>query len=174
MEIVFVNESKTKWPRKYVNELLVVLEKEFKKRKVRNFKYLVSSSEMTLVFLSKTKAKKLNQQYRNKNYATDVLSFLNTDLLHDKNQGIAHLGDLVICPEVILKQAKEHGLTFKEELSYMIIHGMLHLLGYDHEKNRREEKIMLGIQDQIFDNFRHTANVSTHQVPKKKRNCDEL
>jgi probable rRNA maturation factor len=150
MEIIFVNESKAKWPKKYMTDLLAVLVTELKKRKVRNYKKIKPSSELSLVFLSKSKAKKLNLLYRNKNYATDVLSFLNTDTEDDIKYDES-LGDLVICPEVIKKQAKEHGLSFNQELAYMIIHGILHLLGYDHEKNPREEKIMLDLQDKIFE-----------------------
>lgn len=144
MEITFINESKKKWPKKFITELLRILEKELKKRKVRNYKRLTSQAELSLIFLSKAKAKKINKQYRGKNYATDVLSFL--------DDGVC-LGELAICPEVIAKQAKDHDLTFNQELAYMIIHGVLHLLGYDHELNAREEKIMLEIQDEIFELF---------------------
>lgn len=144
MEVTFINESKAKWPKKFITELLRILEKELKKRKVRNYKRLTSQAELSLIFLSKAKAKKINKQYRGKNYATDVLSFL--------DDGVC-LGELAICPEVIAKQAKDHDLTFNQELAYMIIHGVLHLLGYDHELNAREEKIMLEIQDEIFELF---------------------
>lgn len=144
MEITLINESKTRWPKKFVAELFTTLEKELKKRKVRNYKRLTAQVELTLIFLPKPKAKKINKQYRNKNYATDVLSFL--------DEG-ACLGELALCPEVIAKQAKDHGLTFNQELAYMIIHGVLHLLGYDHELNKREGKIMLEIQDEVFDKY---------------------
>lgn len=97
--------------------------------------------EITLVFLSRTEAKKVNFQFRRKNYATDVLSFA--------GQGEI-LGDLVLCPEVLKAQAKEHGLSFEAELGYMVLHGVLHLLGYDHEDSEAAARRMFRLQDQIF------------------------
>ena len=88
-------------------------------------------------------AKKVNFTFRQKNYATDVLSFEGDD------QNI--LGELIICPEVVLRQAREHRLSFREELGYMILHGVLHLLGFDHEKSETEAKRMFALQDRIFD-----------------------
>lgn len=82
-------------------------------------------------------------QFRKKNYATDILSFAGD--LEDS------LGELVLCSQVLQKQAKEHKLTFNEELGYMLTHGVLHLMGFDHEKSKKEAKIMHDIQDLIFD-----------------------
>jgi probable rRNA maturation factor len=142
IEVVFINESQIPWPQKYVKELLAFIVKEFRSRKVRKYSLLKSKLSLSLVFLSVNKAKKLNKKYRHKDYATDVLSFL--------GEGEEDFGELVICPEVIKKQAKDHKLTFKQELAYVILHGFLHLLGYDHEKSAREDKIMMKIQDEIF------------------------
>lgn len=99
--------------------------------------------DLTVVFMGKSQAKKLNLEFRQRNYPTDVLSF--------EGDGKGVLGELVICPEVVKKQALEHDLTFREELGYMLLHGVLHLLGYDHEKNEAEAKVMFGIQDKVFD-----------------------
>lgn len=97
-------------------------------------------SELVIVFLNPGPAKKINFEFRKRDYATDVLSFSNP-------QG---LGELLICPQVIAKQAKEHGLTFNQELSYMLLHGILHLLGYDHEKSKVQAQRMFQLQDEIF------------------------
>ena len=105
-----------------------------------------TSQELTIVFLDSTPARKLNKIYRKKNYATDILSFEGASPLE--------LGELVICPQVLQKQAKEHDLSFKAELAYMLIHGVLHLLGYDHERSATEAKKMFQIQDQLFDRLR--------------------
>jgi len=99
--------------------------------------------ELNLVFLNKSKARALNKKFRKRNYATDVLSF-------SPEAAGEGLGDLVFCPEVLVKQAKDQGHSFKKELDYMVIHGFLHLLGYDHEKNRREELKMMKLQDKLF------------------------
>jgi probable rRNA maturation factor len=101
---------------------------------------------LTLVFLNKSKARALNKKFRKRDYATDVLSFSP----EARGEG---LGDLVFCPEVLVKQAKEQGHSFKKELDYMVIHGFLHLLGYDHEKSAREELKMTKLQDKLFSKF---------------------
>ncbi len=99
--------------------------------------------ELVIAFLDQGPAKKLNQKYRGKNYATDVLSFGSEDP--------SQLGELVICPQVIVRQAKEHGLANRHELGYMVLHGILHLLGYDHETSERDAKRMFALQDKIFE-----------------------
>ena len=86
---------------------------------------------VSIVFTGKIRIKELNRRYRKKDKATDVLSFL-------YDQG----GEIVICPEKVKENAKKYGLSFKEELVQCLIHGMLHLSGYDHEKSERETKKM--------------------------------
>lgn len=118
--------------------------------------------ELNLIFLNQTEAKKLNFEHRKKNYATDVLSFTLEDSFqfpNNKKEFIPStladesisLGELVMCPQVLKKQAKEHKLKFDEEIHYMITHGLLHLLSLDHERSKNEENIMFSIQDEIFE-----------------------
>ncbi len=99
-----------------------------------------------MVFLDSQSAKKINYEFRKKNYATDVLSFSPIEP--------GSLGELVMCPDVLKKQAREHGLSFRQELTYMLLHGILHLLGYDHEKSAAEAKKMFQIQDRLFEKYR--------------------
>lgn len=98
--------------------------------------------ELVVVFVDPPEMRTLNKRYRGKGYATDVLSF--------ESAGEGSVGELVICPQVIRAQSKDTGLTFQEELGYMIVHGSLHLLGWDHEHSKREEKKMFALQDRIF------------------------
>ncbi|MBL7543420.1 MAG: rRNA maturation RNase YbeY [Bdellovibrionaceae bacterium] len=105
------------------------------------------TQEVSLVFLNENDAKKLNWNYRCKDYPTDILSFNSDDP--------TSMGELVLCPQVITRQAKEHGLSLEEELGYIILHGVLHLLGYDHEKSKVDEELMMSIQDEIFENIRN-------------------
>ncbi len=87
--------------------------------------------------------KKLNQHYRGKNKPTDILSFAPTE---------AHsLGELVFCSPIVKSQAKAHKLTIQHEYTYLLIHGILHLLGYDHETNDRAARRMYRLQDSIFE-----------------------
>jgi probable rRNA maturation factor len=81
-----------------------------------------------------------NKKFRNKDGPTDVLSFeygLNEETI----------GDIVVSYETVARQAPEYNNSMKTELYLMIIHGILHLLGYDHEKNEKEAKIMFDKQD---------------------------
>jgi probable rRNA maturation factor len=126
-------------PRKFIMIWLQESERALREKKIR----LHSQVELTVVFLDKSPAKKINWQYRLKNYATDVLSF--------EGDGKFNLGELVLCPDIIAKQAKDHDLSFQQELGYMLLHGILHLLGYDHENSESEAKRMFLIQDEVFD-----------------------
>lgn len=99
--------------------------------------------ELVLAFISKSEIQKLNREFRGKDKATDVLSFESDDP--------TVLGELAISPEVISKQAREHGLLVREELGYMVLHGFLHLLGYDHEAGGSDAKKMFDLQDRIFE-----------------------
>lgn len=117
--------------------------------------------EVSLVFLNENDAKKLNWNYRCKDYPTDVLSFSSDDP--------ASMGELVLCPQVISRQAKEHGLSLEDELGYIVLHGVLHLLGYDHEKSKVDEELMMTIQDDIFETLRNPKKVKTKEDrPAKK------
>lgn len=103
-------------------------------------------TELGIVFLNENDAKKLNWNYRCKDYPTDILSFDSEDP--------TSLGELVLCPQVITRQAKENGIPVAEEFGYAILHGVLHLLGFDHEKSEENETIMMGIQDEVFEIIR--------------------
>lgn len=137
-----VNSTKTRIPKKYLESLWGLLQIELQKRNLipQNF-----DKTLVLVFINLKEAKKLNRIHRKKNYATDVLSFESLDP--------DSVGELVLCPEVLIRQASEHGQSYRDELAYMVIHGVLHLLGMDHETSKKEEKKMFGIQDKIFEKF---------------------
>ena len=99
-----------------------------------------NDSSATIAFVSDKNIRGLNRQFRGVDKATDVLSFPAGDA--DKS----NLGDIAISVETAARQAKENGLTFDEEVAQLILHGLLHLCGYDHETdngqmNRLELKI---------------------------------
>lgn len=108
----------------------------------RQRKQLAAASSVTVVFVDRSRMRRLNSKFRGKNKPTDVLSFAAVD------EG--SLGELVIALEVIRAQAREHGLSMQDELAYMLLHGVLHLLGYDHEGSKREAAAMFAIQDRVF------------------------
>lgn len=92
-------------------------------------------AELSLV--GSAKMRKLNKEYRKKDYTTDVLSFPAPPPLRN----LGHLGELVICTPVLKSQAREHGHSPETELAVLIVHGVLHLLGLDHEEGAKALKI---------------------------------
>jgi probable rRNA maturation factor len=92
----------------------------------------VSERDLTIVFVSDAAMRKLNLQFRGRDYATDVLSFPAQPESFER-ENTQDLGEVVISLERAARQANEHGLTVGREIRQLILHGLLHLCGYDHE-----------------------------------------
>ncbi len=117
---------------------------------------------MSINFVSADEIRELNQKFRGIDRATDVLSFPNLDKKpNDKlkkfandcdENGIVLLGDVVICKEVAYQQAKDYEHSKKREICFLALHGLLHLLGYDHIKSE-DEKLMMSTADKILKQF---------------------
>lgn len=105
----------------------------------------ILDKEVTISFVTPARIRSLNNEYRGKDYVTDVLSFHIGDEMYP-----SMLGDIIICPHKAILQANEIGNTLEEELIFLALHGILHLLGYDHE-DPAEEAIMLGKQSELKD-----------------------
>ena len=86
---------------------------------------LETSVQATVRFVDAKEGRALNRDFRDKDYATNVLTFI--------YETRPVVGDLVICLPVVLREAKAQGKPFKAHLAHMVVHGMLHLQGYDHE-----------------------------------------
>jgi probable rRNA maturation factor len=142
MEALIVNQSTTPLNAKNIQSILDIVVKNLARSKtLKNIKRL-KKDEITFVLVSAGRMKALNFEFRGKDYATDVLSFSSTSP--------ESLGELILCPSVLKKQAKQNGHSLDSEMLYMLIHGILHLLGYDHEKSLVEEKKMFSLQDRLF------------------------
>ena len=142
MQVNIVKLSSWRIPRKFVALWMKDLTKELKKQA----KHSVANKDLTIAFVKSSKMKKLNKDFRSKNKVTDILSF--------SGFTSGELGELALCGEVVEKQACDHKLSNKEELGYLLIHGVLHLLGYEHEKGGKDEKEMFELQDKLFDVLR--------------------
>ena len=104
-------------------------------------------ADVSLILVGKTRMQRLNRTYRKRDYATDVLAFP----MQDASQSpVAFVGDVVICVPVALSQASRFGNTPDGELLRLLIHGTLHLLGYDHETTESEAKRMTRKEQAIF------------------------
>ncbi len=105
---------------------------------------------ISLVFVGPGRIKKLNKQYRKKNRVTDVLSFPARAEVFVQEDNKNFLGEIVICLRVVKKTSKRENIPFEEELARVFIHGILHILGYDHFKPE-EEKIMIIKQEKYLE-----------------------
>ncbi len=91
----------------------------------------------TIVFVSDRVVRDLNRRFRGRNTATDVLAFPTERAAFEEREEIG-LGDVVVSVERAVAQSAEHGLSFDEELAQLILHGLIHLCGYDHETDNGE------------------------------------
>ncbi|MEF3254842.1 MAG: rRNA maturation RNase YbeY [Deferribacterales bacterium] len=116
--------------------------------KDERIKYPFDTVEISLVITDDEEMKNINRLYRKIDKSTDVLSFpINENrVIHSKL-----LGDIVISIDKARSQSIENGLNLEEEVGNLFIHGLLHLLGFDHERSESEEQEMFEIQDEIFD-----------------------
>ena len=102
--------------------------------------------ELSLSLVGNQEIQKLNARYRHKNEPTDVLSF---PLDGPFPAGVQLLGDVVIAVERAKEQARERKKTLSQEMESLLVHGVLHLLGYDHERSKKEARIMRGLERKI-------------------------
>lgn len=123
-------------------------------------------AEVSVSFVSNNEIKKLNRIYRNINRTTDVLSFplmVNRKDESNDDTGIVMLGDIVISLETAIKQANMYAHSLEREIGFLTVHSMLHLLGYDHEKSKLDERIMREKEESILEKLgisRETSFIS--------------
>src|SRR5437016_14485335 len=96
-------------------------------------------AELSIALVGNAEIRKLNAKFRKKDYPTDVLSFPAGDELPT---GVRLLGDVVISVEKAREQAKQRGRALNEEMVTLLIHGVVHLLGYDNERSAKDARIM--------------------------------
>ncbi|WP_168927341.1 rRNA maturation RNase YbeY [Halobacillus salinus] len=116
-----------------------------------------TESEVSISFVDNKEIQEINRNYRQKDYATDVISFAmqeqgegEMNILHEDMPEM--LGDIVISIDKAKEQAEEYNHSLERELGFLALHGFLHLLGYDH-MNEEEEKQMFGRQEEILHEF---------------------
>jgi len=103
--------------------------------------------ELSLALVGNAEMQKLNAKYRRMNHPTDVLSFpMEEKLLQETRL----LGDVIISVEQAAEQARERRRTLDEEMTTLLIHGIVHLLGYDHERSAKDARIMRRLEKKIL------------------------
>ena len=121
---------------------------------------------VTVVITGDEHIQRLNHDFMDEDKVTDVLSFNNQTgwkngsrtILEDSVQGVEdddYLGDIIICEPQVRRQAREVSVRFEDELVKLVIHGALHLLGYDHS-TEQEEVVMFGKTDSIIADLRES------------------
>lgn len=126
-------------PQKFLRDSLAEIFKHLGKKKIMTAAQ--KKLDVNLVFLDPAGIQSLNTNFRKKAKPTDILSFASEDP--------ELLGELVLCPEIILGNAALNQWPKRYEYLYMLIHGVLHLLGYDHE-NDSDAKKMFTLQNGVF------------------------
>ncbi|MBQ7351894.1 MAG: rRNA maturation RNase YbeY [Clostridia bacterium] len=161
---MIVNFNKRRFNKKYIEKIIEAYEYALKLLKIP-----CKDVEVNIDFVSAHRIKSLNNNFRQKNTETDVLSFPNLlevgkvdmqliiDKITKKNfpnevnpeNNCIFLGDICICKKVAYAHAKEYGNSKAREMVYMAVHGLLHLLGYDHMLDE-DKKIMRETEEKIM------------------------
>ncbi|MGI6550017.1 MAG: rRNA maturation RNase YbeY [Syntrophomonadales bacterium] len=118
---------------------------------------LAAASEVNVVIVDTNDIREFNYVYRGMDQVTDVLSFAITETRDDEPDYESPetdymLGDILICMERVLAQAQEYGHSPQRELVYLTVHGMLHLLGYDHEEEN-ERVLMRSMEEKVMESL---------------------
>ncbi len=136
-----------------------VLDKCFEEEGLLDSKLII-----TITFTTPEEIRKINKKYRKIDRATDVLSFpmFEKDELDEKikNKDFLYedvLGDIIISIDKVREQAEEYGHSFERELSYMLVHGFYHLMGYDHIEEE-DKKIMRPKEEKILNELKITRD----------------
>jgi len=112
----------------------------------------VDNASLSVSFVDADEIHRLNNEYRNVDRETDVLSFplFEAGEIPDDDEEEIALGDVVICSDVAKRQAEEFGHSYERELIYLFVHSIFHLLGYDHE-DEEEKKVMRDREENVME-----------------------
>ena len=132
------NLTKARISRKFLQKIARDVLKEEKPRE---------KIDLSIALVNSARIRELNRVYLKKNKPTDVLSFAEDKKFLGKfkilkNQKSGNLGEIIICPSEVRKNAKKFGFYFRKELARVLIHGILHLLNYEHEGSKEASRIM--------------------------------
>lgn len=147
MEIILTNETKYNLP-------CAKILKKIAKRVLKHEKQPTKHLSVGVFYVDSAKIQEINREYRHKDKPTDVITFRMVDnphklqitrknfpLEYDEAQKSIYLGEIFICVEVAEEQSHEWGHTLNREVAELFVHGMLHILGHDHEEEA-ERKVM--------------------------------
>lgn len=154
MELTFFDDTQ-KVSQEQIDDITAMLEAAAERLE------LPSDTEMSITFMTNQGIQEINRDYRDKDQATDVISFANEENMAEEVgidlSGLGmelprDLGDIMISIERAAEQAEEYGHSYQRELGFLAVHGFLHLNGYDH-MTEEDEKEMFGLQKEILDAY---------------------
>lgn len=120
------------------SELSAAFKRELKKNSLKVLKALGApkDSELSITFIDDRRMRELNRDYRNIDRTTDVLSFP-----QEEGPGETLLGDIIISTQTSKRNSRRYGIGHEEEIQKLLVHGVLHLFGYDHKKKRERDEM---------------------------------
>ena len=127
--------------------------KKFSTRKIKKIALTIlelaaeKNAELSVALIGNAEMRKLNAKYRKKDYPTDVLSFPVEGIMPEETR---LLGDVIISVDKAIEQARARGRSSEQELITLLIHGVVHLLGYDHERSARDARAMGRLEKRIY------------------------
>ncbi|MGM9878391.1 MAG: rRNA maturation RNase YbeY [Bacilli bacterium] len=107
---------------------------------------------LNIVIVDNKKIQEINREYRNKDAVTDVISFAFEEVDDVNYEDFRFLGEIYISYERCVSQASDYGHSVKREFCYLAVHGLLHLLGYDHMVDE-DKKIMRALEEEILNEY---------------------
>lgn len=107
---------------------------------------------LNIVIVDNDRIREINKEYRNKDAVTDVISFAFEEVKDVDYGNVRFLGEIYISYERCKEQASEFGHSVRREFSYLAVHGLLHLLGYDHMKEE-DKKVMRALEEEILNEY---------------------
>ena len=144
--VEILDQTRNKYLKSYYKDIKMYYKKVLDTLKIKDDK------EVSLIICGNKKIHSINKTYRHIDRPTDVISFAEidaTDLYGDHS----YLGDIFINVDRVKSQSAEYGHSEKREFCFLFVHGMLHLLGYDHMKPE-DEKVMFALQEKIIGNLK--------------------
>lgn len=111
----------------------------------------LSGISISFILTDNEYIREINKKYRKKNRPTDVISFAyRENPFPAVDDGIEELGDIYLSMEKVLSQADEYNVSLENELKRLLVHGILHLIGYDHERSKKDWKVMRQREEEIL------------------------
>jgi len=144
MQFTYINLSSEKSWKNYRQMVVLIEQRTRKILKIRQ------SFQFSVIMVDEDRIHEINREYRNIDRPTDVISFASQDQLSIQvKESTTELGDIFINVKAVREQAEQYGHSLKREFSFLVTHGLLHLLGYDHMKDD-DEKEMNQLQEEIL------------------------